>query len=268
MTAGGDFIPGGDFDDVEEPKYPVVFGFSLTPTVNGVLIALAGLGLAGYLLLNVVQPAWQRNQELKQDVAAKEQQLRDQGETERQIAEARLQLAEAKKLQADVLTLFATEESLNTLLLDVNERVQAANARIANPELRAKLVRFSPEPQPETLPDGRPGDTITDSSYGAAVNNRLRRRVINVEIQGSFAQIQSIIRNIERLQPLLVVQDLRSELVKAESVQVNRQGRLVTVASDARLKTTFKLIALVPAEAPPPAAPAAPADGAAPSPAP
>ncbi|HIK55118.1 MAG TPA: pilus assembly protein PilO [Synechococcales cyanobacterium M55_K2018_004] len=257
MTVGGDYIPTGEINESEQPNYPVVFGISLTPLVQGILIAALGLAGAGWLLVNVVQPTWQRNQELRQDIRTKEQQLADQGEVQRQIDEARQQLQEAKQLQADVLKLFASEESLDTLLLDVNERVQAANARIADPERRAKLSKFDLEAPPPPLPDGRPGDVITDGSFGSAVNDRLRRRVYNVEMEGSFAQIQSIIRNIERLQPLLVVQNFKQELVEPPPLVLSQQGRPVaTAASEPRLRASFQLVALMPAPPPPAPAPA------------
>lgn len=239
MTVGGDFIPAGDGNRVA-PSYPKVFGISLTPAVSGLLIALLGLGGAAWLFVNLVQPLLEQNAQLRQDISAKEQQLLNREDTQRQIAEARNRLQEAKQLQADVLSLFATDKSLDTLLLDVNERVQAVNAGIQNPDNRAVLSKFDLN---STL-----SGPVTDGSLGDVVNNRLERRVYDVAIKGTFPQTQSIIRNIERLQPLLVVSNLKSELDPAtQKIVLNNQGRLApTGQPEARITTSFQLAALVP----------------------
>jgi type IV pilus assembly protein PilO len=240
MTVGGDFIPTGDGREAEVPSYPKIFGVSLTPTVTGISLAVIG-GIASiWLYFNLVQPTLERNQELSQDINNKQQQLQSQAETQKQIADARKRLQDAKQLQADVLGLFATKESLDTLLLDVNARVQAVNAGIQDSQKRATLSRFD-------LDDKLSGP-VTDGSLGAAVNNRLERRVYNVEIKGTFPQTQSIIRNIERLQPLLVVSNLKSELdPTSQKIILDNQGRLVpTQQPESRVTTSFQLAALVP----------------------
>ncbi|PSB05919.1 pilus assembly protein PilO [filamentous cyanobacterium CCP2] len=243
MTAGGDFIPTGEPNEFEEPSYPKLFGLSLTPTVSGILLALLGLGAAIWLWMTIVQPTIQRNQELRTDVATKEQQLIDQEETQRQIQEARTRLAEAQQLQSDVLGLFATQRSLDTLLLDVNERVQSANAGIQDPARRANLSRFDLN----TTESG----IVSDGSYGSTVNGRLRRQVYDVEIEGTFPQVVSIVRSIERLQPLLVVSDLTSQLdTESQRLVLDTQGRVASGQPESRITAAFQLAALVPVDQP------------------
>lgn len=250
MTIGGDFMP---LDDREEaPAYPKVFGISITPVVGAILLTLIG-AIGAYLLwTNLVQGTLQRNQELKADIAAKEQQLANQADTQKQIAEAKTNLQSAQQLQADVRSLFASEDSLNTLLLDINERVQSVNAGIADPTKRATLSRFD-------LNEKESG-AITDGSLGGEVNGKIERRIYDVEIKGTFPQTQSIIRNIERLQPLLVVSDLKSELDQStQKIVLDDKGRLAPVGQpDTQVKTSFKLAALVPVDTVPTATTTAP----------
>ena len=254
MTASGDFIPS-DPNEVEGPSYPRLFGLSMTPAVIGIILALLGLGAALWLWLNVVQPTMQRNQELKQDIANKEQDIANQEETQQQIEQARARLTEAQQLQSEVLSLFATDRSVDTLLLDVNERVQSANAGIRDPDRRAVLAKFDLNAEASGL--------VTDGSYGDAVNNKLERRVYDVSIEGSFPQVVSIIRSIERLQPLLVVSNLNAQLDPAtQKLVLDNQGRVAN-QPETRINTTFQLAALVPTEqatapeATPPASPEA-----------
>lgn len=241
MTIGGDFIPVGDGQD-EAPDYPKVFGISITPTVGAILLILLG-ALGAYLLwTNLVQGTLQRNQELKADIAAKEQQLANQADTQKQIADARARLQSAQQLQADVRSLFASEESLDTLLLDINERVQSVNAGITDPAKRATLSRFDLNEEASGV--------ITDSSLGTEVNNKLERRVYDVEIRGTFPQTQSIIRNIERLQPLLVVSEFNSDLDQStQRIVLDNRGRLAPAGQpDTQITTAFRLSALVPVD--------------------
>jgi type IV pilus assembly protein PilO len=255
MTVGGDFIPV-EGRETEAPPYPKVFGLTITPTVGAILLTLLG-ALGAYLLWsNIVQNTVARNQELKADIAAKEQQLVNQDEAQKQIADAKTELQQAQQLQADVRSLFANEDSLNTLLLDINERVQSVNAGITDPAKRATLSKFDLNAE-ESGP-------ITDSSLGSEVNNKLERRVYDVEIKGSFPQTQSIIRNIERLQPLLVVSDFQSNLDQStQKIVLDNRGRLAPSGQpDTQITTAFKLSALVPAETTS-ATPASPAPAAA-----
>ncbi|NJO77688.1 MAG: pilus assembly protein PilO [Cyanobacteria bacterium RM1_2_2] len=241
MTVGGDFIPV-DGREAEAPAYPKVFGLTITPTVGAILLTLLG-ALGAYLLwANIVQNTVERNRELKADIASKEQQLINQDEAQRQIADAKTELQQAQQLQADVRSLFATEDSLNTLLLDINERVQSVNAGITDPAKRATLSKFDLNAE-ESGP-------ITDSSLGSEVNSKLERRVYDVEIKGSFPQTQSIIRNIERLQPLLVVTDFQSNLDQStQKIVLDNRGRLAPAGQpDTQITTGFKLSALVPVE--------------------
>ena len=246
MTASGDFIP---LDGNSGPSYPKLFGVTITPVVGGVFIALLG-ALGAYLLWsNLLQPELTKNQQLKAEIADKQQQLLAQQETQKRITEAKAKLQTAKQLQADVLGLFATEQSVDTLLLDVNERVNSVNAGVQDPAKRATLSKFG-------LNNEQSG-TIADGSLGLAVNNRLKRYVYNVELQGTFPQTASVIRNIERLQPLLIISNLKSGLDGTQKIVLDNQGRLIPANQpDTRITTSFRMDALVPVKDQPDSAPA------------
>ena len=223
-----------------EPSYPVAFGVELTPRVLGIIAAVLGVAAAVYLLAAFVRPAFTRYQQLQREVAEREDRIENPEETQREIAAARARLARAEQLQADVLALFANDENLETLLFDLNQRVQSVNAGITDEARRAELVRFE-------VDDATSG-IIQDGSLGESVNGRLERRVYNAELEGSFAQTQSILRNIERLQPLLIVQEFDSDLdTSNQTVQVNQQGAAIGALPPTRLNTAFRLDALLPA---------------------
>lgn len=236
MTVTKDFISAEEDQDFEAaaPVYPTAFGITLTPAVGGVLIAVLGLAGSLYLLLNQVMPAWQKYQELEASRNDKQTQI-EQKELSLSLNEkVKADLAQAKQQKAEVMALFADEKTLKTLLLDINRLVQSSNANLKGNFVRAKLKRF--------VPANQSAEVITDSSLGSEVNGKLKRRMVNVEFEGTFEQTQLILRNIERLQPLLILRDYQSTLAQSPA---DREGKVVS-RGPATITTSFQLQALIP----------------------
>ncbi|MBD1861003.1 MULTISPECIES: pilus assembly protein [Trichocoleus] len=231
MTISGDFVPSDGRDFGSEPAYPTIFGIALTPTISGVLVAVLGIGASAYLLLNQVQPAWNTYQTLQAEAEQKENQIQQRGNIQKKIDTANKNLEQAKQRRTEVYALFADERTLDTLLLDLNRLV---NAR------KAKLSSFTPAPEPATV--------VSDGSLGPAVNGKLKRKEITVNLEGNYEQTQSIMRSVERLQPLLLVKSFNSQLDQStQKITVDRRGRLLPVGRpETNLKTSFKLQALLP----------------------
>ncbi|MEA5463261.1 hypothetical protein [Leptothoe sp. PORK10 BA2] len=265
MTLSGDFIPAED-DLYDESLNPVIFGIELTPKVLGILAALAGIGLAIFLFQRFVQPVRLSNQALRAEIAEKEQQLATQAERLEEIAKLE-ELRDAALLQRrNVYSLFSDESSMDTLLLDINQRIKNSNASIGAARnqviargippiiVEAQLKKFVPS-----------GETVVqDGSLGAEVNDKLKRQTYSVEFSGDFAQTQSILSNVERLEPLLLMRDfaLSSSETVTETV-LNSQGQVVGQPKQ-RINSTFELDALIPTgdpSVPPEIAPPPPAEG-------
>lgn len=234
MTYTEEFIPGDlDQDLQEDPAYPTAFGITFTPIVGGAVFAVIGLIGAAYLFANTVLPTFQTNQELQAKIDETEIQIQQRQGSQQKINEAQQKLDLAKLQQQEVLALFAKEKTLDTLLIDINGFI---NAR------QGKLQRFEPEKLDPI------GSVIKDGSLGANLNNKVKRQGATVDIEGSFDQIQSILRSIERLEQLLLIRDFKAELDKStQKVKVDVQGRVISQEnSPANLKTTFKVNAIIP----------------------
>ena len=267
MTAGGDFIPG-DQPFGNEPDYPVVFGIRFTPTVSGVLLGLVGLVGAGALAYYLLLPEWEAYQQLDAQVQQTRSEIQQQQQTVQKIEDAKQDLEKAKQQRQDVLTLFANESTLDTLLLDLNRQVDARNADFAqrreqrlaqcDPLVRANIRdledRYGEIAAKAKLKKFEPNKTvsgiITDGSYGSQVNNKLKRQAVSVEFSGNYEQTAAILQSIERLQPLLVIRGLSSGLGTQQQVTFfdTRGGvpRLSNCQFEPTLTTTFQLEALLP----------------------
>jgi len=241
----------------ETPNYPTAFGITFTPTIGGIIIGVIGLGLAGYLAVTQVQPAWQKYQELKNTVQEKESQVQQQEEIKKKIKETEAKLAQAKLQNKQVLNLFASEKALDTLALDLNTFVKSRNG---------SLISFEPVQEEAGAQSGTP-----EASSATLGNGKLKIKSYKVKLEGSFDQVQSIMRSFERLQSLLIPKDFKAEVSDDQGVVINPQtGKSVPAifkkennkaipGGKPTITTTFRLDALVPVtdEAANKAAPAA-----------
>ncbi|MBW4633988.1 MAG: pilus assembly protein PilO [Iphinoe sp. HA4291-MV1] len=233
---------GDEFNFVEDTEfgttsssYPVVFGITLTPIIIGIILGVLGLAGAAYLLMNFVMPVWEtfQQQQTKQNELLHS--IDQKKAYVKQIDKAQQEQAFSKQQQLQVLALFAHEKTLDTLLLDLNRLVESSNTQISPNAVIAQLKKY--------MPTGK-AEPITDDSLGPLVNGKLKRSSINIEIIGTYEQTQSIFRNIERLQPLLIVKDYQSSLAPEP---VNQQGKVVVSrVRPTLISTSFQLQALMP----------------------
>lgn len=214
---------------------PVVFGVTLTPNIIGAVVGFLGVASAGYMILNMVMPAWDAYQ---QQVTKRDQLLLDIDQKKAQsgqIGKVEANLATFKEQQKQVLALFADEKSLDTLLLDTSRLIDSSNGQNISNDVKAKMKKFAPTSETPIVVD--------DGSFGSEVNGKLKRSTFNVEIEGNFEQTLSIMGNIERLQPLLLVKNYNSKLSPPEISGDKNNPVQVGVG---KLTTTFELEALMP----------------------
>ncbi|QSJ16036.1 pilus assembly protein PilO [Nostoc sp. UHCC 0702] len=231
MTVSDDFNfaeQAGELNS-ETPGNFVLFGITFTPKIIGILAGLFGTAGAVYILLNMVMPAWDNYQQQQVKSGELQGQLDQKRASIKQADKVKKEQDEAKQQKSQILGLFANQKTFYTLLLDLNRLVESGNAQTPVNGVRAKLQKFTPSSQEAEI--------ITDSSLGPLVNGQLKRSSVNLEIVGTYEQTQSIIRNIERLQPLLIVKDYQSALAPPDPLRI---------AGPAQITTSFQLQALMP----------------------
>lgn len=252
MTASNEYIPSGS--QVEESSAQELFGIKLTPQVQAIAIAVLGLGVAGGIGYQFVMPEMQKTAEIQQKISeAKTTQQSLQAQIQKK-AEAESKQEQAKQRRADVTAMFASDAGSTTLLLDMNQLVNKINVGVQGDQGKAKLTKFEPEALPVVAPVAvGPGavdpDILKDTSFGPSLAGKLRRKKYKVEFEGNFAQTRSFMRNLELMQSLLVVRNLKSELAEAtQTIEVDfLKGKIVPVQQpQTKLKTAFDLHALLP----------------------
>ncbi|MFB2934311.1 pilus assembly protein PilO [Aerosakkonemataceae cyanobacterium BLCC-F154] len=238
----GDFtFDGSEQQTTENGGSTSLFGIQLTPPVIGALIAVLGLGAAGYLFYQFVMPVMQRNDELRADLAQKESELQAQKNFPELMQKAVADRNEAKQQRNAVATLFGNEQSVKTLLLDLNKRIEARNSNLKPEDIKAKLTKFDPDPGASGI--------VNDGAFGAQANNQIYRQVYEVEMQGTFDQTRLFLLDLERQKNLLVANNFKTLLDGSfqKIVIDQQQGQIVPIGKPATsITTSFKLNMLRP----------------------
>ncbi|MEG4633445.1 pilus assembly protein PilO [Microcoleus sp. AR_TQ3_B6] len=237
----------------EETGTQEIFGLKLTPQVQAIGIAVLGLLVAGGIAYQFVLPEFQKGGEFKQKLTeSKQTQQQLQAQIQKK-ADAETKQEEAKQRRANVTAMFASDASADTLLLDMTQLVNRINAGVQGDDLKAKITKFEPYLAPATAATPAQAaldpDILADTSFGPSLVGKLRRKKFKVEFEGNFAQTRNFMRNLELMQSLLVVKNLKSELLSStQAIEVDfLKGKIVPVDQPlTKIKTAFDLHALLP----------------------
>jgi type IV pilus assembly protein PilO len=239
MTYNSDLIESDLVNNtsfISPPVYPSVFGITFSPAVIGLCIATIGIGISGYLIATSLQPQLAKNQELETKLAQTQDQIQQRKDNASKIAAAEQSLDRANAQKQIVMGLFASDKKLDTLLLDLNKLV---NIR------QGELQKFSPD-TPAAGASGSGATVVIDSSLGAALNGKIKRKGVSIALKGNFEQVQSILRTIERLDQLLVVKDFKADTDKTtQKIIADANGNLIP-QPEATILASFKIQALIP----------------------
>lgn len=226
MTFADDLAPM-EGEEEERSPYPAAFGITFTPMIIGVIAAIVGLGAAGAIGYQFLKPAWDNLQTVKQQVDEKEVQKLQLANLQQKSQALQSQLQQIQVSQKDVLSLFSEESGLDTLLLNLNQQVKN----------RGLLLNYTP-------PTGE-AEPIIDGSWGEPVNGLLKRQQASLQIEAPFGETLEIFRNLERMQTLVAIKNLRLEVTQQETRLLSARGNILT-AGEPELTGNFDLEILIP----------------------
>jgi type IV pilus assembly protein PilO len=279
MTFSGNLQ--NEFDSTADQ--PKIFGLPM-PTFLGWTLGIVGILGAAAIVTQLIMPLMEANSIAKAELDAKKTRLEQKAQIEAGLKQAKIDLVKVNKQKEQVMSLFANERDLNTLLLDLNQLIERNNAGLLGArqaklascplEIRqqynnlalsqefeekvkgpivaeAKLRKFKPDDKGTVVIS----EVGNDAYVQPALVGKLRRNTVEVEFEGNFNQVQSIFRTIERLQPLLIIKDLS---VKRKGGGGTSASELYTSTGDGGVQfltncqpevlttTTFKMDALLP----------------------
>lgn len=220
---------GEDFEQFSD--YPVAFGITFTPKVTGIAAGIAGFLIAAYLVMSQILPAASELSQLRNSKQEKEQTLQSLQNSQIQVRlqQKQVELQQAKRLKQDVTNLFANPQTLSTLLLSINNFVNATNI---------KLNSYNPGQT----------EVVNTDDLGELAMGKVERQVYNLEFEGNFAQTQLFLQDIERLQPLIVISDLKTSVTDQQNYFLNQNQ--ISVSREPQLKTTITINAISVADQP------------------
>jgi type IV pilus assembly protein PilO len=220
---------------IAAPAYPSIFGITFSPIVTGSCLAAVGCAISAYLYTGFLQPQIAKNQELETKLSETQNQIEMRKDNAAKIAAAEQNLDLANKQKQVVLSLFANNKKLDTLLLDLNKLI---NIR------QGQLLQFTPVPVAAGSGSSKNELIIKDGALGAALDNKLKVKSVNISLTGNFDQVQSILRTIERLDQLLLIKSLNAT-VPAQKIRTDSQGKMIPQPAPT-IQTTFQIQALIP----------------------
>ena len=272
MTFSDDFVPVEDAEELEGPSYPVVFGVELTPKVQGISLAVLGVGGAIFLFTRLVSPVQETVTEIEQRIEEKEDTLANQAESLRQIEEVQAELDRVLAQREGIYSLLGDPNSFDTLLLDTNQQIEKSNAAIAgaiagnlsqaqsaelaslgfnNTEINRIFQEIADDPVVQRSlftselssfdPLGLP--SIVGEEYGEPLSGQLERQIVEVSFSGLFNQTQSILYNLERLEPLRIIRDFNQEASSIDGDITEEEANRLGIRP---LETSFTMEVLVP----------------------
>lgn len=232
-----EYLPQEEQGLDDDSNYPTAFGITFTPKVSGIAFVICGVLGSAALGTNWILPLNESYQKLKADEQSKQEQVEQQksGKLDERYQTLELQLKQKEALKTQVLALFANESSLDTILLDINQFFKKRNV---------ELISFEPEKDGPKI--------IEDGSLGAAVDKKLKRQSYTVTMKGAFEPTQSIIRDLERLQPLVLVKALKTSLDAEEKavalllVDTTQKTSKVIPKGNQKVDTTMRLDVIMP----------------------
>ena len=227
MTFADDFL---DEDKGLEDDYPSVFGITFTPMITGIVLAIFGIAGAVYIYLNMASEANTQYQGVKSQLDQKQAQLDQmkQADFPTKMAQLRSEIAEQEQLKSRVTAMFTSQDDLETLLIDLNSLINAN---------QGELVKYNPDSNISV---------VNDNSLGSNTQGKLKRKGFSIDVKGTFDQTQNILKDIERLQPLLIVQSYNSRVSEQPTAVLTSNRNEIIPQSPAILSTSLKIDAILP----------------------
>jgi type IV pilus assembly protein PilO len=213
-----------------------LFGISFSSKTLGIVLAVVGVGLAAYGTATQTLPLYDSLEQIKSQIAQKRTSVESKQKEVTSKGDVPQRVIAAQQRNKEVLALLPNTDSMDVLLRDLNAQIPQSvslSSPVGPVEVKGLFEEFRP-----VSPDTKDAQFTT--------------RRFDVRFSATYAEAIETLKKIERLKPLLVVQDLK--MVPNTNIKPTVGGKDLSPeqqkAIQARLTpllvTSFKLIAYVP----------------------
>lgn len=240
-----DELPQEEQLEEEGGGYPEAFGITFTPFVSGIIFGVAGVIAAIYLWFQLVQPAREEYNNLVSQKEQLENQIEAQPNLRDRLNELEGEINQVRSQQNQVLALLSSRESLDVLLFDLEQTIERTAAQIGSVEVAGENSEFKLE---SFNPQMATPQVVQDGSFGSAVNGKIQRKTYSLEVTGTYSQTQQLLRNLEQLQPLLLVNNFSAQVAEEPQGRFSFEENRFLATSIPQLRATFQLEAILPVD--------------------
>ncbi|PZO36003.1 MAG: hypothetical protein DCF19_22635 [Pseudanabaena frigida] len=170
-----------------------LFGVTLTSKILGILIGVAGIGIAAYATTSYVLPLWDQVQSGQTNISTKKNDLTSLEQKVAGKGNIAQKIEEANKQNLFVLSLLPNVDNIDTLMRDIQEQIPKTITIALPPDFAYDLAG--------TMRVFQPREVIKGPQY--------KTYSFTIGFDGKFEDVLNTIQKIERLKPLLIVKDLK-----------------------------------------------------------
>ncbi|NJK33685.1 MAG: hypothetical protein HC919_01350 [Oscillatoriales cyanobacterium SM2_2_1] len=173
-----------------------LFGISMTSRVLGILIGVAGVGVAGFGYVSLVDPLKTQVDGNEASIAQKKTAVDQLRADVARGATVDTELKAAQEKNAFVLTLLPSVDNVDTLLKDITDQLP-------------KSIEVTLPPFSYRIPNSLQSFTLAPPATILPAGQQFRTISVNIAMDAPFPDILTSLQKIERLQPLLAIKNFK-----------------------------------------------------------
>jgi len=174
-----------------------LFGITLTGKILGILLGVGGIGLAGYGTLNFTQPAQQQIDNLKTQITTLQGEIEQASINGNKLEATKAELDREKAKYNFVLKLLPSQDSLDTLMIDIDRQIPkttqvtiGSGLSTVSFEIDSRLQSFTPKV----------------STVAGALHTVYS---FDINFDATFPAVINTIQNLEKLRTFMAVKNIK-----------------------------------------------------------
>jgi type IV pilus assembly protein PilO len=218
-----------------------LFGRNISSKTLGIVMAVIGVGVAAYGTATFTLPLYDSLEQAKSQIAQKRTSVETKEKEVASKGNLPQRVVAAQQRNQEVLALLPNPDSMDVLLRDLYAQIPRSAIQVGTAgsvSVKNPLDEFRP----------------TDSGATQGGDTQFRTKRFGIRFSATYSDSINAIQRIERLRPLLVVEDVKmvpnTSLNLAagtgENAQSAEQLKALIAKSTPLLSTSFNLVAYVP----------------------